>query len=361
MSLDRQCVAYPSGNLETLFPSIQHLDLSHNLFDSLADVAKITIQLSQLRILRLNGNHFISWDIPPDLSEAFSLITAVSLTFTLISPSTISILPRIFPAAEECSLAENSLCDEKLTFDHAWPSLQILDLSCNNFSSIPTISFPGENSSLCELNLSYNKISRGGMAMFKSIRILDLRYNKITTWTELDRLRSQFPKVTDLRLQQNPLIGGVEEDEIQAYIIGHWGGLSAVNNMKVSEKERVNAELYFMSKVSKGQFKDFDMSGSRWAELCEEYGAPVASDSIEKKNAVLDLTFVRGSKTESRKVPRGLTVQRLKLLVAKWYKIPIRKIELVSIDAEGRDIVLDDSLRELAFYDLDYGSVIHVR
>ncbi|KAK7206917.1 hypothetical protein BZA70DRAFT_275332 [Myxozyma melibiosi] len=362
VSLDGQCVAYPSDNLEQLFPSIQELDLSHNLFDSLADVARIVVQLPRLRIIKLNGNRFVSWELPPDLTGAFSSLSVVSLSFTLIPPSVISRMPEIFPAVQECSLAENKLSGSEITFNQPWPSLQILDLSYSDFSTVPVLVFPDDaDMSLSVLNLSHNRILGAGADVMKSVRSLDLRHNQITSWTALDGLRAQFPGVRDLRLQWNPIIQSLDEDDVQAYILGWWGGLTMVNSIKVSEKERMSSELYFMSKVGKGQIKDFDLKGQRWAELCETYGAPIAPEEVKKKSTVLKITFVTSSGEETRRVPRGLTVQRLKLLVAKWYRIPVAKINLVSVFSDGREIALDDSLRELDYYEIDDGSVIRVQ
>ncbi|KAK9370434.1 hypothetical protein V1509DRAFT_617774 [Lipomyces kononenkoae] len=363
VALDLQCIAYPSDGLNSFCPSIQDLDLSRNLFDCLLDVAKITIQLPRLRLLRLNGNRIISWDLSEDYDHAFKKIEVISLASTLIPPESISRLPKYFPAARECSLAQNNIASAEINFSVGWQSLESLDLSYNLFTTIPNITFAnGATSPIKSLNLSHNSISetKSTSTNTPTLRALDLRHNNLNSWKDVDTLASQFTTVTDAKIQWNPFADGVADDDLQLAVIARWASLTSLNGMQVSQRERMNAEIYFMSKVSKAEVREFDLDSPRWKQLCDIYGPPVNSDILKKSNVLAITCVFSGAENKRKQVPRGLSVQKLQILVAKWYKIPAAFIKLALIDDDGTELIFEDSLRQIEYYGVDEGSIIKI-
>ncbi|KAK9313967.1 hypothetical protein V1522DRAFT_405891 [Lipomyces starkeyi] len=365
VALDRQCIAYPSDGLCSFCPSIQELDLSCNLFDDLVDVAKITVQLPRLRLLRLNGNRLISWELPEEYEHAFLNIQVISLASTLIPLGSISRLPKLFPAARECSLARNYLASADIYFSVTWRSLESLDLSYNRFTTIPSLKLPdGATLPITSLNVSHNSISEIHSTSWRehtpSLHALDLRRNNLKTWKDVDTLASQFTTITDVRIQWNPFMDGLAYDDVHLAVIARWASLTALNGMKIDEKERMNAEIFFMAKVAKKHVPDFDLDCPRWKQLCDIYGPPVNSEAAKKSN-LLGIVFLADGEEKRRKVPRGLTVQKLKILVAKWYKIPAAFVELALIDDDGTELIFEDSLRDIVYYGVDDGSEIKIR
>ncbi|KAK9433390.1 hypothetical protein V1505DRAFT_337805 [Lipomyces doorenjongii] len=365
VALDRQCIAYPSDGLCSFCPSIQDLDLSCNLFDHLVDVAKITVQLPRLQLLRLNGNRIISWELPEKYEHAFLNIQVISLASTLIPLESISRLPKLFPAARECCLSRNYLASADIYFSVTWRSLESLDLSYNRFTTIPSLKFPdGATLRITSLNVSHNSISEIQATSWTehtpSLKALDLRHNNLKTWKDVDTLASQFTTITDVTIQWNPFMDGLAYDDVQLAVIARWASLTALNGAKIDEKERMNAEIFFMAKVAKRQVAEFDLDCPRWKQLCDIYGPPVNSEA-GRRSSVLGIVFLIDSEEKSRKVPRGLTVQKLKILVAKWYKIPAAFVELALIDDDGTELIFEDSLREIEFYGVEDGSEIKIR
>ncbi|KAK9247421.1 hypothetical protein V1506DRAFT_485631 [Lipomyces tetrasporus] len=366
VALDRQCIAYSSGGLSSLCPSVEDLDLSCNLFECLVDIAKITVQLPRLRLLRLNGNRIISWELPGEYEHAFENIQAVSLVSTLIPLEYVSRLPIWFPAVRECSLAGNYLSSALISFSATWKSLESLDLSFNEFKTIPSFKFPDDATlAIISLNMSHNSISEIQSTLWtqhqSTLRALDLRHNNLKSWRDVDALASQLTTLTDVRVQWNPFMDGLAEDEVQLAVIARWAGLTALNGMKINEKERMNAEIYFMGKVAKRQVAEFDLDCARWKQLCDIYGPPVEPEAVKKKKNAVGIVFVIDDEMTARNVPRCLTVQRLKILVGKWYKVPAAFVELALKDKDGTEVIFENSLREIEYYGVDDGSEIEIR
>ncbi|KAK9479423.1 hypothetical protein V1514DRAFT_328586 [Lipomyces japonicus] len=361
VSLQNERVKYASDNLAEVCPRLQDLDLSQNLFESVNEVAKIVAQLPKLTSLTLNGNRFLDWELDDELKDSFANITMISLSATLIPHQVLLQLGKLFPNAKVCNLAANLLSESNLAFKTAW-HVESLDLSFNNFSTIPHIR---QCPSLDRLNLSHNSIPvvSGLLEWTAAGRItsIDLRYNLISAWSSVDMLVSAFTTTKEARLRWNPLFAEMNEDEAHVLTIARWGSLQSLNGTKISDRERTNAEIYFMNKVvlDNGSKLDFDPTCQRWIELCEKYGTPEAPVPVPKRSKFINVGFVVNDVKKNRNLPRGLTVEKLKNLVGKWYKVAVSDITLDLID-DGQRRRLADNIREIEFYGVDDGLTIDV-
>ena len=78
-----------TSDVQETCPKIIELDLSRNLFEELIEVVDICRQLSGLRTLRLDGNRFKGFSMPPMMLPVlhrtpFNCLTSLSLDDTLI-------------------------------------------------------------------------------------------------------------------------------------------------------------------------------------------------------------------------------------------------------------------------------------
>ncbi|KAK9447618.1 uncharacterized protein V1518DRAFT_96412 [Limtongia smithiae] len=374
VTLDKQCIASVSdfSDLRSICPNIQSLDISNNLFETLSDIAKITSQLPQLGYLRLNGNRILSWDLPDDYSAAFGSVEVVSLANMFMPLEFISNLPTLFPKVRECSLAGNNISADEILFDTDWPLLESLDLSYNKLTRVPLLIFGDVASSACitplkNLNLSHNQVSNivslepWQTSTSPRITAIDLRHNSLSTWRDVDILSADFPDVMSIWLKWNPLYDGIEEDDAHLQTVARWGGLTSLNGIRISEKERSNAEIYFMNRIARGEVKDFDITSMRYKTLIDAYGKSYDTSQSAPKRGMNRITFIRDDTAVKKAITRNMTVQKLKLLASRWCKIPVLHMDLVLMDPDGQEFILDDSVREVEYYGVDDGSTIAVR
>ena len=62
-----------------------------------------------------------------------------------------------------------------------------------------------------------------------------------------------------------------------------------------------------------------------------------------------------------KKLPRTLTISKLKGMMQRLFKVPSVRQMLSYVDQTGREIEMDDDLRPLSFYSLESGDTINVR
>lgn len=151
------------------------------------------------------------------------------------------------------------------------------------------------------LNLKNNRIkstSREGLktnfSLPKSINELDLSYNEITSWNIINDLPKICAGLKHLRVSQNPLFDTLRAADgklltsADGYMltIARLPKLETLNYSTITDKERLNAETYYLSQIameisraSAEQEANIIAQHPRYRDLCEEYGEP----RIERK------------------------------------------------------------------------------
>jgi tubulin-specific chaperone E len=119
---------------------------------------------------------------------------------------------------------------------------------------------------------------------------VDLSFNEIATWSFLDHLELVFPGLTSLRVSHNPLYANLQAADGRSLsaedgymlTLARMGRLKTLNYSPITDKERLNAESYYLSIIAKEiNFAPESMreqvlaSHPRYKWLCEEYGEPV--------------------------------------------------------------------------------------
>jgi hypothetical protein len=183
--------------------------------------------------------------------------------------------------------------------------LTSITLEGNNFTSLEDV----QHLSACcpqlrTLNLKNNQISHTSkdpqhnptFNLPRTILDLDLAYNNITSWDIINQLPTTLPGLKSLRISHNPLFSSLRSADnkpltsADGYMltIARLPQLSTLNYSKITDKERLNSETYYLSQIGKelslspqNKEKEILVSHPRWKELCEEYGEP----KVERQEA----------------------------------------------------------------------------
>jgi hypothetical protein len=297
-SIPRQRVA--SDIYETC-PRITELDLSRNLFRTFREVAAICEQLEQVKTLRIDGNRFSSVSMTPIEAQHFNLIfgkvESLSLESTLLGWEETVRICACFPALKTLSISGNEFDRlETKSYDvslEKFPAITSIKLESNTFTSLSDIALLKTIPSLRHIILKYNSISAVNTSqtplIFSHITGLDVSFNAITTWAFINDLSTAFPSLTSLRISHNPLFSnlhnpaGRELTAEDGYMltIARLPNLRILNFSAVTEKDRLNAESYYLSLIVQELSLAAEMDADRikaqhprWEELCSEYGEP---------------------------------------------------------------------------------------
>lgn len=168
----------------------------------------------------------------------------------------------------------------------------------NNFTSLEDVRHLGQSCpDLQTLNLKNNHISQTSKdtrhkSNFKlpgTITDVDLAYNNITSWDIINELSTTLPGLKHLRISHNPLFSSLRSADnkpltsADGYMltIARLPQLETLNYSKITDKERLNSESYYLSQIGKElslspkeKEKEIIASHPRWQQLCEEYGEP---------------------------------------------------------------------------------------
>lgn len=290
ISLDKQGIyridADSGFNID--LPRVQTLDLSYNLLTEIDQVETLIQKLPQLRELNLNGNKFNNESFK--IHDKHSNVQVLKLSNTGISIININQILVMFPNLRVISIASNNFNDDtikQLIIPPDGNKLNSIDLSFNELCEIPDIN--------CEsVDLSNNRIRSFNSF---SVRALDLRYNYILKWDDINKL-SLMDIIEDLRINGNPVVHGLSEDEAMINVIGRFyctpdpstrNKLYKLNGSAFTEDEITNGELYFINKAKEGKIDNINIE--RYEELLKKYDfepsssktGVAISDTPEKK------------------------------------------------------------------------------
>lgn len=193
-------------------------------------------------------------------------------------------------------------------------------LENNDFTSLSSLKILSELPNITRLILRGNNIdtvfaSQSGDENDKStfqfsrtLTYLDVSHNKIDSWQFINDLATVFPGLDSLRISGNPLhdravaptsVTGLPEkpmtvDEAFMLTLARLENLTSLNYSKITQQDRTNGELYYLSLIGK------ELSASsaadevrilathpRYSALCEIYGVPTVvrkSDGVQGTN-----------------------------------------------------------------------------
>jgi len=119
---------------------------------------------------------------------------------------------------------------------------------------------------------------------------VDLAFNTVNQWSLVDDLTNIFPGLKSLRLAHNPLYSS---EDAFILTVARLGQLVTLNYSKVTEKERLNAETFYLSQIARelsaaaaNARKDIFQRHPRYDALCKIYGEPTIDDRIARKDTL---------------------------------------------------------------------------
>ncbi|KZM22790.1 uncharacterized protein EKO05_0001443 [Ascochyta rabiei] len=296
---------WPQGatDIKDACPKTYELDLSRNLFEEWREIAAICEQLNRLRVLRVDGTRFRDTSLTEvELDRClrvFANITTLKLEEDLLPWEELVNITHQFQALTTFSASSNFY--SSLTPHLLNPTITDLTLEDNLFPSLSVLEPLTKIPNLRRLVLKSNKITEIGIPppnFRDSLKEVDLSFNEITTWSFIEQLEHTFPGLTSLRVSHNPLYEALQApdgrsltaDDGYMLTVARLGNLKTLNHSPISDKERLNAESYYLSLIVKEvQFapeklrEEILSSHPRYKLLCEEYGEP---DIKRSKNAV---------------------------------------------------------------------------
>ncbi|KAF7791340.1 hypothetical protein EIP86_002354 [Pleurotus ostreatoroseus] len=276
--------------------------------------------------------------------------------------------------------------------------LQRLVLSSNHISAIAPIADTSSSS-------------------VRSLKHLALASNALRSWADIDHISDWCPELESLTLTENPLVEDAEQGpHARQFIIARVPSLVVLDAAKITQKERTDCELYYLSYVSKHGPADDDaklVDHPRWRELCEsemrslatyaqstdlirppppvtlllllEYGKPHASPrEVQDKQDTLGNRLVQVTvrrcrvapdsqantdpevvETASLRVLPTMTAKTFRMKLAKSFKVARSqqahiRLWLQMPDTAFAEIEATDGDRDLAWWGVEDNSLVYL-
>ncbi|AFZ79553.1 hypothetical protein BEWA_024020 [Theileria equi strain WA] len=327
-----------------LFPKLELLDLSGNLFQSFSD-NKTTSNTS--------GNS------PAEMHQSLNTLI---LNRTMMSFKEAISLAKTFPSLKSLSLVSNAYTNLEIKDVVAGPTS--LDLSSNYVWSWSCIfKLITKFISLNTLILSGNKLSNlvsegktdlyqgaleiaGSITAYSGIEELHINDNLIADWDTITSISAIFPNLRILRFklhteEQSSSLQNVHRQ----VIISIFPRLKVLNGSEISDYERINAERYYLTLSDSLYFKSterrFGDSQTHRERLEPLHGKREVKKTVQEMSTVktIKLCLVPDADSESfakepihKKVPSRATVRDLKILCSRLFGIALADIVLVYND-----------------------------
>ncbi|KKZ61899.1 hypothetical protein EMCG_03598 [[Emmonsia] crescens] len=361
-------------------PKIVELDLSRNILRKWANVADICEQLKHLKILKLNGNRFDKIDESVTLGG----ISELALDETLMEWQEAAAVSKRFPSLRSLSLSGNEFTSLSCPISG---TIQELILEYNAFESIHSIRQLTSLPNLKKLSLRGNNICKirpenpptipdeTDVVFSPTVTALDISFNKINSWSFINLLPKVFPGLTSLRVSDNPLydqppassrITNMPEypmtvDEAYMLTLAHLSQLETLNYSKITDQDRNNGELYYLSLIRKelaaspqSEENRILESHPRYRELCDTYGeieikreTEGSGNGIHPRSLAARLVtfnFYLSGQTRkpiaqpqstavgsqySAEIPKSFDVYRIKAMVARRFSLAPLRFKLI--------------------------------
>ncbi|CRG84828.1 Tubulin-specific chaperone E [Talaromyces islandicus] len=371
------------NKIEQTCPKIAELDLSRNLLCRWRDMRDICEQLKRLKSLKLNGNRFEK--VQPGL--VFERISELHLDQTFMSLEEISSLTMQFPSLTSLTISTNHISNISSPLP---ATLRSITLESNDIMTLSSLKLLAQLPNLERLSVRGNDISttvatqsnsseKAGLFEFsKTLKSLDISRNRIDSWLFINDLPRIFPGLETLRISGNPLydravaptnITGLPEkpmtvDEAFMLTLARLENLTSLNYSKITQNDRTNGELYYLSLIGK-ELSAFPASNEerilathpRYSSLCEIYGEPAVkrrSDTFLGKNMkpgsvaarLVNFKFYQagspgsspdtsGIRPDDEKrereyqIPRTFDVYRVKSIVSRLFRLAPLRFRLI--------------------------------
>ncbi|KAL9715277.1 hypothetical protein Ac2012v2_001938 [Leucoagaricus gongylophorus] len=380
VSLEGVAKADPQGMIGATCPNVRGLDLSKSLIHSWTNIAAIAQELPHLQRLYLSQNRFQRYLDPKLSSNCFNSLIELRLNNTLMTWQNILRTIMNMPALQELECGYNRFTEACFYSDdhvNLTTPVHTLNLDNNQIGGwrnvyLSFLDFP----SLARVILANNQIENIPFPMPRDkllqLKQLSLSFNCLESWCNIHALAAWAPSLESLTLSGNPIMD--HSQNARPLIIARLATLQVLDGASISEKERRNAELYYLSCiVNQGSMPDHQQTQehSRWQDLCLKYGKPdttlakAASDTL--KNRLMELRIYRTSESnvlneDTAQVIRALPSMTLKMLRGRIRKVLAAtsedNIKILMVMHDHSFVTLTEDLddRTLSWVGLESGS-----
>eukprot|EP00794_Sanderia_malayensis_P013806 gene13806-15251_t len=370
------------GELEKMVPNLRDLDISKNLFNCWSQVSDIVKQLPHLEILDVSDNKM---EIPHDVQCYQSAFENVQMLFANRMKLDWTMVAKIFAMMvnlKELHICFNSIQGIGVIITEHTKCLKLLNLEGNEISDWHDVLKLSSIESLHTLILNDTCITKIDFPAtlchnenvgFTSLQAISLSNNNISEWDSLNNL-AKLKSLNSIRFKGNPICKGMRSLDIRHELIARLKHATIINGSKVTAQERQTAELDYMKKfankwhssVGTAEYKEFNQSHPRYEELIKVYGEPLSSlakkpmTTLKEKLISLHIKCPDCSEKKSftKKLPATMTVQQLKTILQRLYKIESYNQKLAYLDSKvSRDLNLLSKLKLtywLACYPMNY-------
>ncbi|KAL5636507.1 hypothetical protein ACGC1H_000458 [Rhizoctonia solani] len=379
-----------------LCQSVQNLDLSKTLvgnWDTIADIIRCT---PSLFTLELNFNR-IRLTAPLNTAH-FPKLTHLRLNSTMINWAEACEAMVYLPNLQDLQLGYNQLehllPSSKLSTSEALPSLTTLNLdsnslgdwvsnmvSCSLIPQLRNLIIPSNTIAAIPRRIDTPTMKEPTL----SLHYLTLADNPISNWRDVDSLMTWFPELRELSISLETLASDIPPGASRNFVIARLPLLAKLNGTEVTERERIDAELFYLSWIGRnGQLSEAhtETLHPRWKELAIKYDTSTEKPKSIGENLgshMISVSIVRIQEPIVKQQPvliqnTGITLRILPTMTLKVFGMKLKKVMKLSspVDAKalwilstlesGETIPLRafdaDPLRDLSWSGVEDGTLI---
>eukprot|EP00094_Tigriopus_californicus_P004608 TCALIF_04438-PA protein Name:"Similar to TBCE Tubulin-specific chaperone E (Pongo abelii)" AED:0.07 eAED:0.07 QI:119/0.4/0.16/1/0.6/0.66/6/0/917 len=352
-------------------PNVRDLDLSENLLNSWTEVARIGQCLPRLKILNVSDNRLAEPEA--DLTQAFPRLRQLLMGQMGYDWDNVERICRNFPQLEILNIFANQIRIIPEPKPGSFDQIKELDLSENPLQDWDQVLRLANLTNLTMLNLNSCQLDRiyfpAAMAQpFPALKFLQLSRNLINDWVSVGNLGRL--SIKDLRMRTNPILESDSGENCRQIFIATISSLKVLNGSEIFKEERYGSEIDHLKRYGKEYLKavadgpeatnSFFDGHPRFKELVKRFGPPEEFElkqvNTDIKSNLLEILIECPKKEEfkpvTKKVPKTMTVQKLRMLIYRLVKAKGQDLVLSCSNPDSPDleVPLDNDLRELSFY-----------
>jgi len=367
-------------NLEKVAPYLKSLNLRDNLFSTLTDVCLVAGGLTRLQNLNISGNRITDWkDLLSKDMFIFPVLNSIYINKMQINWNHVIIIAKTAPNLREIHACINEI--QEIYHDPCLEKIETLNIQGNSISNWNHVLALSRLKNLKKLILNNNQLAEvllpvnNGEVLFANLKSLSLCENLIAEWNSVN-IMSKLPSLTELRFRDNPVTQGKTGFELRQELIARLSSIKILNGSEVAERERKTAEMAYIKLYSNDYYSShrtnlygqFIQDHPRYEQLANVHGLP--EEEVHKtkslKDNLVSLEFkcpeCSSKPVTQKRVPATMTLQQLKGVLQRLYKVPTSKQKISYLDSKNnREIDLEDNMKQLNFYSITSGDVILLR
>jgi len=373
-----------SDELEILMPNVKDLNLSSNLICSLNEIVKMCGQLKKLTILNISSNIISNFTVDAMLKEGacFQSLSTLYVNKMKLEWNMLTEIVSLAKNLKKLHACFNEVKSISSDISH-FHGIELLNCEGNAIEDWNEVLKLSQIESLESIILNDNKIKEvhftndnGGSGCFENLKSISLNDNLIEQWSSINQLNI-LSSLEDLRFKNNPVCKGMTSFDLRQELIGRVRNVKILNGSPVPLVERKTAELAYLKKYSQewwesksnSSLTQFCQSHPRYEDLVNVHGAPANEAGFKTKSLKQNLISIsimapdNNTKPKVEKnVPATMTVQQLKGIIQRLFKVASSKQRLSYLDSKtSREVEMDDNLRQISYYSISSGDTVCVR